>query len=205
LLGAAACSSPSAPTSPADTARSAGGQGSELSTPTTPSATPSAQPAGKRVEFNGTVESITPPTLTVSGRPVVTNADTKIKRSGNPITLADLKVGDQVEVEGTQQADGSVLASKIKFEDDDNQDENENENENENPNPSPKPSPSPNQQKEVEFTGAINSVTPPTLVVAGRPVTTDGSTRIRRDDHTVPLSDLKPGEKVEVEGVLQSS
>ena len=69
------------------------------------------------VEFKGSIESITPPTLMVSGRKVMTNGSTRIRRGDKTVTLADLKVGDKVEVAGTRQADGSVLASKIKVED----------------------------------------------------------------------------------------
>ena len=142
-------------------------------------------PTGTKVEFEGTVESVTPPTLKVSGRVVVTNADTRIKRGDRTITLADLKPTDKVEVEGLQQADATILAIKIKLEDDqDDEDQNE---------------------QEVEFKGLIDSVSPPNLVVAGRPVTTNASTRIRRGDQTVPLSNLKPREKVEVKGVRQPS
>lgn len=140
-----------------------------------------SSPAGKKVEFEGSVESVTPPTLMVSGRKVVTNGDTRIKRSDHAISLGDLKPGDKVEVEGTTQADGSVLASKIKSEDDEDED-----------------------ADEVEFKGTIESITAPTLMVSGRKVVTNGSTRIRRGDKTVGLTDLKPGEKVEVEGTRQA-
>jgi len=151
------------------------------SSPASPTPTPS--PGGK-VELEGTVESVTPPSLKVSGRIVMTNADTKIKRDDRTITLADVKVGDKVEVQGAAQADGSVLATKIKVEDDEN-DDNQGEN-------------------EVDFQGTIQSITPPTLMVSGRMVVTNGSTRIRSGDKTIALTDLKPGEKVEVEGTKQA-
>jgi len=154
------------------------------SSPASPSPSPTASPAGNRVEFDGGVESVTPPTLRVSGRTVLTNADTRIKRRGQPIALADVKVGDKVEVEGSSQADGSVLASKIKVEDGENDDD--------------------QNDDEVEFTGPIDSITPPTLMVSGRKVVTNGSTRIRRGDKTVALADLQVGEKVEVEGTKQA-
>jgi hypothetical protein len=73
-------------------------------------------PTGEEVDLSGTVESVTPPSLKVSGRTIVTNAATKIKRGDQTIALASLKVGDKVEVEGTSQPDGRVLASKIKVE-----------------------------------------------------------------------------------------
>ena len=154
----------------------------ELVSPASP-ASPSPSP-GKKVEFDGTVESVTPPSLQVSGRTVVTNADTKIKRSGQAIALADIKPGDKVEVEGVSQPDGSVLASKIKLEDDENDDD--------------------QGENEVEFQGTIQSITPPTLMVSGRTVVTNGSTRIRTGDKSISLTDLKPGEKVEVDGTKQA-
>jgi len=153
----------------------------ELVSPSSPTASPTPPPAGNEVEFGGTVDSITPPSLKVSGRTVVTNADTRIKRGDRSVALTDLTVGDKVEVEGRQQADGSVLASKIKVEDNDDEDQNE-----------------------VEFKGSIESITPPTLMVSGRKVMTNGSTRIRRGDKTVTLADLKVGDKVEVAGTRQA-
>jgi hypothetical protein len=64
-------------------------------------------------EFTGTIEAIAAPNLTVAGRTVVTDARTEIEGLHASIGLADLHVGDVVEVEGTRQADGSVLAQEI--------------------------------------------------------------------------------------------
>lgn len=84
---------------------------------TSPSPSPSPTPApGAEVEFSGRVESITPPSLVVAGRTVRTDASTRIKRDDRNIGLTDLRVGEVVEVEG-RQANGVVLASKIKVED----------------------------------------------------------------------------------------
>jgi hypothetical protein len=68
------------------------------------------------VDFSGHINSISAPTLMVSGHKVVTNASTRIRKGDKTLGFADLKVGDKVEVEGTSQPDGSVLASKIKVE-----------------------------------------------------------------------------------------
>ena len=68
------------------------------------------------VEFKGSIEAINPPNLTVAGRLVQTDSSTEFKRQGDRIGLADLKVQDVVEVDGTAQADGSVLARKIQVE-----------------------------------------------------------------------------------------
>jgi hypothetical protein len=90
------------------------------------------------VAVEGAVTAIAPPDhLTVAGVTVVVNADTRIEGEGGghrgpdlrvvsrgplshddeeDLTFADLAVGDQVEVEGLAQADGSVLALKIEVE-----------------------------------------------------------------------------------------
>ncbi len=71
------------------------------------------------------------------------------------------------------------------------------------PSATPRPSPTPDDDdngQEVEFRGAVQSVTPPDLRVAGRTVHTDGSTRILRKDQRIGLSDIKVGATVEVEG-----
>lgn len=64
-------------------------------------------------ELEGLVESVTPPSLRVSGRLVLTDTATRIERDDRRIALGDLKVGERVEVEGTRRADGSLLARKI--------------------------------------------------------------------------------------------
>src|SRR4029079_19331682 len=105
VLSAAGCSSSStSPTSPSPSSAGATIEGTlsgsrpELVSPDSP-ACPSPS-AGQKIEFSGTVESIAPLGITVAGRTVVTNADTRIKRSGQAITLGDITVGMKVEVEG---------------------------------------------------------------------------------------------------------
>lgn len=73
-------------------------------------ATSAPSPGGADVKFTGTVQSIAPPnSLMVGGTRVVVNGSTVIPKGG----LAGLQVGQRVEVEGTTQGDGSVLARKI--------------------------------------------------------------------------------------------
>lgn len=161
----------------------ASGARAELVAPSaSPSPSPSPSPGPEDdVEFRGTVESVTPPSLVVTGRTVVTDAGTRIlDRDNQPIGLSDIPVGSLVEVEGSAQADGSVLASKIKLEDDDANEDDDNE--------------------EVEFTGVVGSITPPTLVVDGRTVLTDASTEFRGKGDVHSLSDLAVGMTVEVKG-----
>ena len=57
---------------------------------------------------------MTPPTLRVAGRTVVTDSHTHLHGSGQTHSLSDFHVGDEVEIEGVQRADGTVLADDIK-------------------------------------------------------------------------------------------
>jgi hypothetical protein len=108
-----------------------------------------AAEAGQAVEVEGAITTITPPDqIVVNGTTIVVNADTRIVGEGNhsgrgpgshdlrlitgrssadhgddddevTLTFADLKVGDEVEVDGIAQADGSVLALRVKVENND--------------------------------------------------------------------------------------
>lgn len=129
-------------------------------------------------EFTGPVESVTPPTLVVSGITVLTNEGTEIKRGDLEITLADIQVGETVKVEGAPQPDGSVLAREIKISGDEDDGDG---------------------IGEVEFEDLIESVTPPSLVVAGRTVLTDSNTEFKGKIESV--ADLNVGDLVEVEGI----
>src|SRR5262249_20932024 len=70
---------------------------------------------GSSVEFTGSVQAMPPSgligTWTIAGKSVQTNAATSIDQEDGTIG-----VGAVVEVKGTQQADGSVLASRIEIE-----------------------------------------------------------------------------------------
>ena len=133
-------------------------------------------------ELSGAITAIAAPNLTVAGRTVVTDAQTEIERDDAKITLADLHVGDVVEVEGTPQADGSVLAREIEVKT--------------------------GEQEEgghaVEFSGAISAIAAPNLTVAGRAVVTDANTEIKKDDALVTLADLHVGDVVQVSGTVQA-
>ena len=123
--------------------------------------------------------TLSAPNLVVSGRLVRTDGSTRFRRSGNAISFGAFAVGQLVEVEGVVLRDGSVQASKVGLEDgaDDNGGVEDN----------------------VEFTGRVDSVTPPSLVVAGRLVITDGSTRIERGGSAIALASIKTGDRVEIE------
>jgi predicted acyltransferase (DUF342 family) len=73
---------------------------------------------GQEQDFKGKIDWIHGSTLKVCGKTVHTDHNTKIEKGDKVISLGDLKVGEIVEVEGTLQADGSILAKEIKVEDD---------------------------------------------------------------------------------------
>lgn len=69
-----------------------------------------------KIELTGPIEAIDleTATLTVLGTPVRVDALTRIEEeNGTTLALADLKVGDFVEVSGVREADGTVLAGYI--------------------------------------------------------------------------------------------
>ena len=135
--------------------------------------------------LRGPIEAINGRRLRVQGRVVQTDGLTQfLGRRNEPVSLADLKVGDSVEIEGASQSDGSVYARKVKLED-----ANENE--------------PPQNEDEVQFTGGIQSLNP--FRVAGRLVAVDGGTQIL--DHrnaAIPFAALHVGNTVEVEGTGQA-
>jgi hypothetical protein len=146
-----------------------------------PSPNPSPSPSpSDEVALRGRIDSISGSSLQVTGRTVVADGRTRIRRSGQAIPFSDLKVGQTVEVEGQPQPNGSVLAKSITLEDD-----------------------SPNEA-EVRFVGAIQSISGSNLQVAGRTVVTDGSTRVTRRGDPIAFSSLKVGNKVEVEGTQRA-
>jgi 3-dehydroquinate synthase class II len=138
----------------------------------------SIEPEGTGVEIHGMITMLSP--LTVDGQSIMTDTDTRVVGAdGQPLTLTDLKVGDEVEVNGTQQADGSILAGKIKVESGDE------------------------GTKQVEFHGTISALDP--LTVAGKTIMTDANTRVvGQEGETLTLADLKVGDEVEVNGTKQA-
>jgi hypothetical protein len=133
--------------------------------------------------LRGRIDSIDGTRLRVLGRVVQTDNLTQVLgRSDTPVSFSTLKVGDVVEAEGTNQADGSLYARKLKLED-----------------AASGGGGAGGVEDNVNFVGAIQGLSP--LVVAGRSVTTDGSTRVLdRKNNPITLSALKVGDTVEVEG-----
>jgi hypothetical protein len=85
-------------------------------TTTTPTRT--KRPEG--VELEGTVTMLNGGSftlLTEAGPATIqTNASTLFRMDDSPATLADVKVGSHVDVDGTRQADNSVLAARVDIE-----------------------------------------------------------------------------------------
>jgi hypothetical protein len=141
---------------------------------------------GSEVELRAKVDSVGASSLVVGGRTVRVDGSTRLlDRNDAPIPLSSFKAGDFVEAEGYPQTDGSLLAKKVKLEDEDGA--------------------GTGAGQDVEFTGTISAVSP-TLVVAGRTVATDGSTRyLGRRNETLTYTDVvKTGNRVEVEGHAQA-
>jgi len=69
------------------------------------------------VEFESVIQSVTPPTLTVADKTVLTDSATRIRRGDRTVLLSDLQVGERVEVKGKRLADGSILATRVEVED----------------------------------------------------------------------------------------
>src|SRR5712692_11237925 len=127
----------------------------------------------------GAIGAVGASSITVSGIEVDTDANTRIEeREDMPLTLADLKVGDVVRVEGTLQAGGKVLAREIERL-------------------------TPPGLNEVLLRGMVSSVDPSksSFTVSGLTVSTDASTKLVG---IATLADLKMGDRVLVQGTLQS-
>jgi hypothetical protein len=144
---------------------------------------------GREVELKGKVDSVGSNSITVAGKTFKVDASTRLLgQEGATVPLSSFKPGDLVEVEASAQTDGSLLAKKVQL--DDGEDDGEDNGK---------------SGQEVAFSGTISSLSP-TLMIAGRTVTTDGETKyLGRKDETLPKADvLKIGNKVEVDGPAQS-
>jgi hypothetical protein len=141
---------------------------------------------GTEVTLRAKVDSVGAASLTVGGRTVRVDAATRLLDHNNsPIALSAFKPGDFVEAEGYPQADGSLLAKKVKLEDGGDA------------------GGGAGAGQDVAFRGTISGVSP--LVVDGRAVSTNGSTRyLGRKNEALSAADvLKVGNVVEVEGHSQ--
>jgi len=124
--------------------------------------------------------------FTVGTTKVVTHASTQFKDA----RCEALKAGSNVEVKGTRQSDGSILAASVEGDD---EDENENENEDRN---------------EAELNGAIVAGSIGGSCAAGSLSFRVGATLVKTNASTqfkdAACASLKAGDSVEVKGTRQT-
>jgi len=123
------------------------------------------------VEVTGAISSLGENSLVVLGLKFVVNASTVIlDNNNNAIRFADLRAGLIVEIRADRQADGTLLATKIKIED------------------------------RMSMSGAVATVDRSGLSVAGIAVTFDSNTSFRdQNNRPLTSQDLRAGELVEVQ------
>jgi hypothetical protein len=152
--------------------------------------TPSCSPTTETY-FTGTLDRANGTSLVVGGRSVDASRVQKVWRGDRRIQLSDLEVGEKVKVWGTLRGDGVLVAEEIKA----------------------LGKGSGSGDTWVTFRGRVDSVSssaldvhgnpyaPPTLVVAGRKVKTDGATRFKWSDGTaLDPGAIRSGDQASVEG-----
>ena len=171
------------------------GSGSSGPGPGPGTGTPAPDPGAARVEIEGTINTggmtgscaANNLSFMIGTTRVVTNASTQF-RDG---TCASLAAGRRVEVKGTRQSDGSILAAEVEGKDEDDDDDDDDD-----------------DAREARMTGTIatgslaGSCTASTLSfrISSTMVRTNSSTRFK----DVACSSLKAGDRVEVRGVRQA-
>jgi len=128
------------------------------------------------VEVTGAISSLSDNSLVVLGLKFVVDANTVIlDNNNNPIKFTDLKIGLIVEIRADRQADGTLLATKIKIED------------------------------RMNIQGMVSSLDKRSLSVAGIAVAFDANTQFRdQNNRPLTSQDLRIGEFVEVQTVQQT-
>ncbi|RMF60433.1 MAG: hypothetical protein D6743_14945, partial [Calditrichaeota bacterium] len=133
------------------------------------------------VVVKGQIDSVGVDHVFVLGQKFLVDANTEIQDANkDPITLADLAVGQFVEIKARPQEDGSLLAVRIRVEDE-------------------------SDKSKVELTGFVEEVTDTSVTVSGIVFLVDDNTEILgRDENPIGLSDLQEGQLVEVKAQVQS-
>lgn len=134
-------------------------------------------------------------TFTVNGVQILTNASTRFEHG----TCADTRNNDRVEVEGSRQADGRVLARKVEFDDDDDDHDGDDDDDDEDDDEDD------DDRDDAEVRGAVSRLggSCPNLsfTVNGTTVQTNSATRFEHGTCSV----VQNGRRVEVEGTRQSN
>ncbi|MFQ5628114.1 MAG: DUF5666 domain-containing protein, partial [bacterium] len=138
---------------------------------------PPSAGTGEPIEIKGFISEILANQISVHGLTFQVNDQTEISgKDHQALTFADLKAGLQVEVKALTQNDGSLLAIRIKLEDDKNKDK-------------------------IEVKGFVKAVGQDSLVVEGLVFFVDGNTEIiGHGGQAILLSDIIAGLFVEVRG-----
>lgn len=126
------------------------------------------------VEISGPVTAVGASSITVNGITVNVDANTTIRSGKTILTVAQIQVGDLVEVDGTQINATTILAKKISVE---------------------KP-----ETQEAEVEGTVTAVGASSITVNGQTVNVDASTIIRKKGSTIPLAQIQVGDEVDANG-----
>src|SRR6266849_3806192 len=129
------------------------------------------------MHFQGKVTALGDRSITVNDHAIAVDEHTQFGGAGDPHSLADLQVGDLVDVEVVKAADGSPLAKAIRR------------------------LPLPPPPTAIELKGAVQQIGQDGLTVSGARFAVDAHTVITIGDHAAALSDLKVGQMVEVQAM----
>jgi hypothetical protein len=133
----------------------------------------------ERIAFVGTLTQIAGNTLTVGGRMVNVGSATVIVKGDTTLTLADLKLGDQLLVRGAVQADKSINATRIRI------------------------LPREDEPEEMHVAGKVTAVGADNFTIGDTKITTDAKTEFEGNGlHS--LADLKVGDFALVEVIRQA-
>ncbi|MFO0584554.1 MAG: DUF5666 domain-containing protein [Anaeromyxobacter sp.] len=132
-------------------------------------------------EFHGPIEAVdaTKNTITVAGRTIAITDATVVRKGDAVAAFGDLAVGQLVEVEGTLQADGTVVAQRVEIR------------------PVPGPGDAPGG---VALVGTLSAIDGTNLTVDGQKVDASKA-RIVSRDRRIAITDLNVGDHVLVRGV----
>ncbi|MFQ5631784.1 MAG: DUF5666 domain-containing protein, partial [bacterium] len=136
----------------------------------------------ENIEVKGFVKFVGQDSLVVDGLVFFVDANTDIRdRDGNTILLSGIVVGAFVEVKGRLNVDGTLLADRIREEDDDG------------------------SAIELELKGFVEEITDSTITIAGKTFSVDSLAKILdRDKLPLLFSQLQVGTFVEVKGKFRA-
>ncbi len=137
--------------------------------------------SGDDMEIEGIITSVTSPTdFKLNGLRVVTTANTKFEHG----TSADIKIDNAVEVDGSVDTNGSIIADKIEFRF--------------------------NESRDVELEGSVSTVDPvnATVTIFGIQVQITANTSLEDEVQNLrpfALSDISKGDFLEIGGFVDNS